>query len=494
MAQFTIKDPDTVRDDILRTEKNGYIQRGILNPSIGYGSDAYITAQAIANELSVVAANTVIKADEQMPDTATGTALDRLLVMYGLARRNASGSYGNITFSTSSSILVPAGTLLIDTSGNRYSVSIGATYANNGTIPINAVDGGKVTNHIAGDVLRWVAAPAYAAPTAVVASGGLTGGVDSEDDETARARLLSRLQSPPGGGNWQQVVGFAEASDNSVQKGFANPALNGPSTVHVAVAGYATSVSKSRQVSATTLAGKIAPYIIGQIAEYAEVTVTNVHDVNTNVAIGLTLPSATTASPPGPGGGWLDGTPWPNINAAAITNLSGTVKQVLSSTELRVYAPQAPSDGISRICYLDHTDWTLYTATIIGTTTNPATGEYIIHLDTPWPTVAIGNYIFPQSTNQQLYVDAILSAFAMMGPGEKTSNASALARAQRKPLPQLSWPYSLGATQLRTVTDSDEAVLDIAYLYKQFTTPAIPAAITDPPNILIPYNIGFYPL
>lgn len=498
IKSFTVKDPLTVRDDMLRSYRNMMINRGVPNPQIGPGSDAFIWCTILANEIAVNNANLIIKADAQMVDTATGADLDRIgKTLGGLARRGAVGSNGRGTFGSSATSLIPTGAQLIDVAGLRYQVPTGGTYANGAVIPIAAIDTGSGTNQINGTVLRWVVAPPYAQPTVTVGafggSDGLVGGLDAENDETFRARILARLQNPPGAGNWSQIAGIAEASTPNVQKAFVYPAANGPGTVHVAVTAAATSVAASnarnRDVDSLTMSAIVSPYITGNVAEYVEVVVTTVTNVPTDMSIGLTLPAAPNATPPGPGGGWLDGTPWPAISGTGSTFVSVTA--VTSSTLFTVNAPTAPTAGVSRIAFLDPNTWTINTAKVLSF--SGTTGAYVITIDTPFPNIATGNYIFPQAQNQQTYVTALLSALALMGPGEKTSAAGLLPRALRKPFPQVAWPYSLGDSQLRAITNSGTEVIGTSWYARSTTTPALPGSISNPPNIIVPRNIGFYP-
>ena len=337
---FKIKDAATVRDDILRTLRNGLIARGVANPQLGPGSDYYVLATAIGNEFAVVGANTQVKADAQMPDSATSTDLDRLAAQYGLARRVSGPSVGFVTITTSANTYVPIGAQLVDSAGLRYSVTVGGTYTNtapSNIVPIQAIDKGTATNHLANDVLKWTSAPSYAAPTALVTAAGFTGGVDAEGDEDLRARLLSRLQNPPNNCNWNQIAVIAEASHNSVQKAFVYPAVNGPSTVHIAVTlapqvlspsiTALTSTAKNRDIDAlngvatgSIMAGTVVPYIQGQLPEYVESIITSVTNVTHDVSIGLALPASPAAVPAGPGGGWIDATPWPAISGSATSS------------------------------------------------------------------------------------------------------------------------------------------------------------------------------
>ncbi len=495
------RDPDTIRDDFLRVVRAGLIARGIANPNVTPDSDFYVEGTALGNELAVVEANAVLKADEQMPDTAIDEGLARICAIYGLAKRAAVGSTGAIIFESSAVSLIVTGSTLIDGAGLSYEVSVGGSYANGDSIPIAAVDLGDATNLAEGDSLRWVSAPTYSAPAALVDEGGLINGADAEDDEVLRSRLFARLQTPPGGGNWQFIAELAEAASPSVQKAFVYPAAQGPATVHAAVTASPTATNKSRVVASTTMSGVVVPYVQGLLPEHSLSTITTVADVNTDVAIGLSLPSARTASPPGPGGGWLDGTPWPSVDGTAYYKVAVTA--VTSTTVFTVDARTLPTIGVSRIAWLSPYDWTLYKATV--TAVSGSIGAYVITIDTPFVGIATGCLIFPQSLNQATYVAAILASYQLMGPGEKTTNVSALVRGFRHPTPSTAWPSTLGSHMLRAVSNTGEEVASEQFLYRTDGTttinggsntvsPQVPGTITDPPKQFVPRHIAFYRL
>jgi uncharacterized phage protein gp47/JayE len=488
LFQFAVKDPATIRDDILRTLRSALIARGVPSPNVGPDSDEYVRATAVANELAVVEANAVIKTDALMPDTATGTDLDVRMATYGLTRRAAAPSTGNIVLSSTAATLVPTGAQLVDGAGLVYKVATGGTYASGASIPIIAVSTGSGTNHAAGDSLSWQAAPAYSAPTALVDVGGLVNGGDAEDDETARARLLARIQTPPRSGNWQHVADIIMASHPSVQYAFVYPAIQGGATVHAAVTASPTSSSKSRDLASTTLVSTVVPYTTGALPEHVALTLTTVTNQPTDVAIGLALPASQAASPPGPGGGWLDAVPWPT---AVATGYVPVVGSPTSTTSFAVAADNYPAVG-TRIAWLSPITWTLYTATVVSVValSYPIT----ITIDTPWPGLVAGGYIFPQAVNTAAYVAAWLQAMALMGPGEKSTNASALIRGFRHPTPNLAWPYKLGPTQLRALSNVGPEVLDVSYLSRSNSIPTVPGAVTSAPYILTPNNFGLYPL
>jgi baseplate J-like protein len=516
-----------IRDDMLRTYKNGLITLGISQPNIGPKSDTYLRFTAVGNEIAVVQSNAIIQADATMPDTAGGANLDRWLKIVGLSRRPATGAYGNVTAPSSlavgSGVLVPNLAQLVDGVGQRFQVQIGGTYvvnaAGNLVVPIIGLDTGKATNHGNGDTLKWVVAPpSCSAAVTVGALGGtdgLSNGFDSEVglDEPPRQRLFAVFQNPWKGGNASQLVSWAQGSSPIVQAGFAYPAFIGPSTGAVVVtgapqtSGTLTSSSKSRALPSTLINGTVAPYVQGLAPEHSLLIASASVDQPADLAILLSLPSASTASPPGPGGGWLDGTPWPSsIGGAAPVKVTA----VSSSTSFTVNATTPPNVGVSHIAFISPLTWQLYPATVIAV--SGTSGAYVLTVDTPMVGIAPGNYIFPQSANQATYFSAVLQAFSTLGPGEWLPSTSQLfGRAFRHPPQAISWPYNLDARFLKQIISVGPEVLDANWIaridhvslvaitapYSPFlpATPVVNAsgALTSAaPNVFTPQNIGFY--
>lgn len=505
--QFVVKDAVTVRDDILRTIKNGLIEQGVANPNVGPGSDFFITATALGNELAVVGANAVIKADAQMPDTATDDEEDpngdqdltRIASLLRVEPQPATGSVGSVVIESSATSPIAEGAELTDDLGQRYRVTLGGNYANGASVPIEAISTGESTNREEDDVLTWAEAPPYCSDKVTVASGGLINGADAEDSETLRQHIYAKLQVQPGSANWEHVAEIAEESTNSVQKAFPYPAVQGPSTCDVAVTAAPTETNKSRVVASATMSGTVEPYAKGKLPRFGELTVTTVADVNADVAFGLSLPDAPTANPPGPGGGWVDGTPWPTPDGSSTFRC--TVTAVTSTTVFTVDATTAPVANVSHIAWLSTTDWQVYTAVVVSVA--GTSGAYVITLDKPFVGIATGCYIWPECENAQEYMDTLLAAFALMGPGEKTSNASALQRGFRHPPPSVSWPYSLGPHLLQALSVAHEEIASAQFFHRTdgtstvtgasgTVTPQVPASISDAPNIFVPRHLAIY--
>jgi uncharacterized phage protein gp47/JayE len=488
-SSITVKTAEDIRDDYLRTIKEGLINLGITNPNVSEGTLDHIRGTALGQFGALLYQNIALKADAQMPDTAQAEDLIRLANIYHLSLRAAGPSSGTIVLDATitTSILIPTGSQLIDDKGLSYNVTVGGSYSDGEEIQITAVDTGAATNLAEGSTLRWVSPPPFVSPTALVGSGGLTGGVDEETYEGLRTRILEKIRNPPGGGNWSQLNQAAEDSTVAVQKSFAYPACEGRGTVHVAVVTSPTDSDKTRDVNSVILSTKIIPAVQAVVPEYFELVVTTVQNQNVDVAINISIPSATTASPPGPGGGWLSGTPWPTYSALGYSN----VTSVSSSTVFTVRCDSDPTIGVTQICWLNPNNWTLYRGTVTSFTgTFPSV---TVTVDTPFTGIAVGSFVFPDAELMQEYVNTLLEAFANLGPGQKTSQTGLLPRAYRRPLTTEAWPSDLNDQVLRRLTDNNDTILSASYSYRNTTTPTLPSSISDGPYILVPRNLAFYP-
>lgn len=531
-ATLVIKTAQQVHDDYIRTIKNGLISIGILNPNVGPGSDYDLQGWGIAYAIAPVHANTAIANNNVMPDTAGGTFLDRWLAVLNLTRNGATQATGVIAPQfqiVSGYVNVQATQQLTDSGGQLYQVTVGGQYGPGGAgqpaqlyVPVISVSGGSATNHANGDPLQWVIAPPFTAQQATVGttggSDGLSGGADSEvdNDEPPRARMLSVFQNPPKGGNWSQVAQWCQQSTPDVEAGFVYPALLGPATVFACVTraaqkqGVLSSTSKNRDFTADNaqiVNGVVLPYVAGLLPSNMFLCITQALNQPADVALLLSLPTTPTAITAGPGGGWIDGSPWP---ASVNGNSPVTVTSVASSSSITVNAQTPPVDGVSSVAWISPLTWQLYTATVLSHT--GVAGAYALQLSAPFPGIVGGAFIFPQALQQQNYLTAALQAFANLGPGEWSSNATVLTRAFRHPTPGAAqqFPYKLDANLLRTMENAGAEVLSASFLYTSAgvapVAPAVPVGTptatvsgtglgqltSSPPSIFVPRNLAWY--
>ncbi len=505
LKSFYVKPVSVIKADFLRTKKNAYAARGItLN--VTKGSDDDILAEAIANEIAAAANNVVIKADKQMPDSATGTDEDRVFGVFGVPRAGVSGSQGSIVAKISATTFVATGAQLTDAQGFRYQVSTGGVLTLVGTppgsvsIPVTSIDVGVGTNHAAGDVLTWVAPPPYCDPTVTCDIGGLTNGADAQTDDVYRVVGLARLRNPPAGGNSAQIIAWAEAGSPAVESAWVYPGLDGPGTFSVAIAAkqaYSATLGRLTRVIQASTVQTVGTYIAAQIPEYANLKTYSVADSVTDVSIGLTLPNAVTATSPGPGGGWTDGTPWPALAGTAtrvsVSAVSSPTTFTLTSNDAATTpAATGISDGVTKIAWFDPVSLTMKTSTVLSH--SGSTGAIVVTIDpqNPFSGIAVGHYVGPAAQNIGAYLTAFLGACAELGPGEWTTNVSVLPRAARHPAPSLAWPNTLTAQQTKPVQDAGPEVLDTKYFYRSQSSAPVPADTNTAVNIIVLQNFGIY--
>lgn len=492
VTRLTVRAPSEIRNSFLRTVRVGLLDLGVPDPNVSRGSETYVLGEAIANELAVVEANAIFKADASLPDTAQDDDLLEGAASFGVDQREAVGSIGPIVFDSSASSSVAGGAQLIDPSGNSYEVVTAGTYADGDLITIQALVTGEDSNLVEGTVLRWVSPPPFSSQFAAVGPGGLRFGYDAESLEDVRARWLERLQDPPAGGNPANVALTAENSYASVQKAFVYPAIYGPGSTHVAVTARCTATNRNRDLDAGIVTGYVTPAVNSAFADQGDTTFTTVTNETTNIALSITIPLAPTA-PGGTGGGWLDAQPWPIPHASGLASGRATVVSVGSSSAV-ITSSTAPIAGSSRCAWVNPSTWEIEVATVISFTIDSGTAPtalYNVTFDRPVPNLTAGWFVFPQCVNQEAYVAAILEAFARLGPGEKTSNASALVRGYRHP--NVSWPMNIDSAFTARVQDAGDEITLVTLRYSLKSSPSVPAGVTDPPNILVPNYIAFYP-
>lgn len=492
----------------LRVRRNALIQRGVPNPNVTQDSDHYVYARALALNLVPAYQNLAIMADQQMPDSATGEDLIRHLDIYGLDVPEAGGASGNIVFAASAASLVPTGKQLIDEIGQVYEVVTGGTYNDGDEIPIQGVTTGISTEHPEDTPLQWVGGvPGFADTVALVGPGGLTNGSDEGNDSSNRTLLLTHLRNPPGGGNWSQTIAWAKAASPAVYSAFVAPAINGPATVGLCLLGklsYDSTDGFLREV-AESVRAEVHDYVSAQLDARAHVDLTTQTPkfadsavVSTDVSIGLSLPASTGAG--GPGGGWVNAVPWPVLLGTA-TRVS--VQTVTDSTHLTLTSNDAgttPSavnlvDGVTEIAWFSPQAWAdgdecIKRSTILSH--GGSTGALTVVLSDPLAGIQVGDFVFPSCEHAEEYAQAFVAAMGNMGPGQWYANLALVPQATRQPRVERQEPSDLGGSQLKAITDAGDEVDDVAYLYRQNSTPGTPATTADSPLVLAPSALGFY--
>jgi uncharacterized phage protein gp47/JayE len=170
-----------------------------------------------------------------LPDTAETEWLDRHGAIWlvnsdgTIGRKQATFASGLVEFTGTSGTIIPAGTRI---SGGE------ATYETTeqrtiGTIalevPVRALDAGAVGNVESGSMMTLL--DTIPGADGLVRAIEITGGVETENDDDLRMRVLQRIRNPPMGGTQENYVTWALAVPG-VTRAWANME-QGPGTITV---------------------------------------------------------------------------------------------------------------------------------------------------------------------------------------------------------------------------------------------------------------------
>ncbi len=132
---------------------------------------------------------------------ADAEGLEAIADEYGLSRTAAVAATGEVDATGTTGTVIPAGTELQSSTGQRYTVDEDVTVAGGtATLTVTASTAGEDGNEDSGGTLIFVSPIVGIDTEATVASGGITGGADEETDAELRDRVLLRKRNPPHGG------------------------------------------------------------------------------------------------------------------------------------------------------------------------------------------------------------------------------------------------------------------------------------------------------
>jgi len=162
-------------------------------------ADAEVYASVVAGTAHGLYSYVDYMATQVIYDTADTEYLERWASLWGISRKPAAAATGIVTFVTQAGAVIPAGTQLQALDGTLYTTTADATVLDlSATAPVAASTAAEAGNRDAGESLSLVSPVAGVQATAT--AGLLSGGADVETDDALRARLLTRIQSPPQGG------------------------------------------------------------------------------------------------------------------------------------------------------------------------------------------------------------------------------------------------------------------------------------------------------
>lgn len=174
------------------------------------------------------------------PQTAQGEYLDLHAALRGVERKSAAPAKGTIRFSVpaaaDSDLTIPAGTVCMTVGLVRFETTeqavleAGDLYVD---VPAQALEAGAAGNVAAGSILSMAVAPPGVAACSNPAA--FSGGVDPEEDESLRSRVLATFRRLANGANAayyeQTAMAFEEVAAVTVL-----PRKRGTGTVDVVIA------------------------------------------------------------------------------------------------------------------------------------------------------------------------------------------------------------------------------------------------------------------
>jgi Baseplate J-like protein len=283
----------------------------------------------------------------------------------------------------------------------------------------------------------------------------------------------------------------------------------------------------------------------GAVANVFATVITTVNNTPSDIASVLTLPYPVGSATNGYGGGWLDSTPWPNPDGYFLNEVpqvvsvqgtgtvitggqtgvagfgitivapsSGLIHNVGSpAASFTAYNNNTPTAGNTHIQWVNRSDyqdtgWIVISATILDFKDN-GNDSWQLVLDTPLTfgtdgydfygntQVAVGDYIFPASTNAQNYLSGIMFQYSLLGPGQATASQGLLTLgAARYPAANAQFPTIMGVQVEKYLETTFNEVYNAVVspsTGQAWNTAFTPPAVNAPPNIFVPENIGFFP-
>lgn len=304
---------------------------------------------------------------------------------------------GDLTF-----IYVPTNTL--------YTNTTGGTVANGTlTLSVQAEVTGQAGNIVAPDVLSVVSPPSGVGQSASI-TVSLADGSDIESTDSLKARILTREQEPPAGGNITDYPNFAFAADPSVRSAYVRRFDRGLGTLGVTITAGTTDVDTAvtqglaivRTPSATLIA-TVQAYLNAHAPltdcpmVYSPTEVAVPVTVNVRLAAGLSLTS---------------------VPADATYNPLGLTVQQLIAREVGRAIYKLPVGG--RVIpglssgYVVAADLESDLDTWLSAVKDPSTGQYLGHIP-----VLADRQVQPLSSAS---VNLAMSAGQLPAPGAVTVN------------------------------------------------------------------------
>lgn len=206
------------------------------------GSLSYTILAVVARALRVVWFMVEQMGNLYFVSTSKGSFLERRCNERGVFRKVGTAATGTVNLTRSTAAPVGAtmtkGTVLATLDGQfEFTVNSDVTLAagwTSATASVTCTTVGVIGNLAAGTALQVVGSQVVGVQNIAVATGGLSGGTDTETDDQLRARYLYTIQNPINGGTAADYVVWA-TSVTGVKQAIALPLNRGAGTIDVVI-------------------------------------------------------------------------------------------------------------------------------------------------------------------------------------------------------------------------------------------------------------------
>jgi uncharacterized phage protein gp47/JayE len=174
----------------------------------------FVLAHVLAGVAHLLHGHLAFIARQIIPDTARADFLDRWSTFWGVPRAVASQASGPVTFTGIDPTPIPLGTEVQIGDGTLYTVDASVLMSGGAaTVQLTASETGLSGNAAAGVFVSLVTPIAGVDSPGTVDAAALTGGLDTELDDSLRDRLATRVQTPPQGGALADYIAWTQEKD-----------------------------------------------------------------------------------------------------------------------------------------------------------------------------------------------------------------------------------------------------------------------------------------
>lgn len=469
----------------------------------GPGSQFWIEADAIDGVLLAEQSRAIWLADQVRKDRASDAWLDDYHgPALGEERLPAFPSQGSVDATAQAGIVWTGSSTIADPSAvygtlpNGVRVQVLTTVVTDGSgdasLPMVAVDPGKVSNADAGTIVTWVNAPLGAEAEGTVDDYGLTGGADRENASEYSERLAGLERDPQGAGNSAQMRGWARESSTAIEDAFVYSCFAHAGSTQVCItkkrgSGTGPDARIPDATLLTTARAALVPPGSPDVPENVYVIVTPPTAVDSDIVLGLTLPFGQPT-------GWKDARPFPNYSTT-----KATVTVVTTQTNFRIYADDAnlPAGVTAPSLMVWDEAASRFVSMLVSSVTKLGANDYQVQLTTaPSVTIATGMVVSPDTARRLLVAETIEAYFDSLGAGEVVNLDTDTRghRCARYPDPTLERPQRAGSVLTAWLQDAFGLALTDSLLHSiSETSPGIPVDANDGPEMLTLGSVGVYP-